>query len=82
MPDEIDVSQTIGQIEYAEEPEIKVTQLLAQIEVIYGPTGIDMTQVLAQVEYVAGTSGPTMAQLMRHGKWFGDGVRKSFFWAK
>jgi hypothetical protein len=36
------------------------------------------------VEYVEEevTTGPTMAQLMRHGAWFGDGIKKPFWWAR
>ncbi len=81
MADDIKTSQVQAQIEGSEGDRLKITQVEGQVEGSEGDQ-LKTTQVLAQVEYVAGTSGPTMAQLMRHGKWFGDGVKKPFEWAK
>jgi hypothetical protein len=82
MSDLIEVSQVFSQIEYGETPLAKVSQVFTQVE--YGEIPLaKVTQVFVQVEYAEPEiSGPLMAQLMRHGTWFGSGIKQKMWWAR
>jgi hypothetical protein len=83
---DVRVSQLIAQIE-TQLHEIRVSRLIAQVEYVEvaGAPAVYVSQVLAQIEYTEpppAPTGPLMAQLMRHGTWFGDGIKQKMWWAR
>jgi len=53
-----------------------------QYRAVFTTTDEDITPWISQVQvdYTPIVTGPTMDQIMRHGKWFGAGLRKNFWW--
>lgn len=53
-----------------------------QYKGILTSTDTNASPIIRQVQLDYTPDGPTMEQVMRHGKWFSNGQKQSFWWAK
>jgi hypothetical protein len=74
------VTEIVGQVEYDQAPILKVTEIVGQAEYTE-ISRLELRWICAQVEYGEEILGPTQDQLLRHGTWFGDGIKQKMSWA-
>ena len=53
-----------------------------QYKGILTSTDTNASPIIRQVQLDYTPDGPTMEQVMRHGKWFSNGQKQTFWWAK
>jgi hypothetical protein len=53
-----------------------------QYKAILTSTDANTSPIIQQIQLDYGSDGPTMEQIMRHGKWFNNGEKQPFWWAK
>lgn len=79
MADQIDVSQLLAQIA-TQDNRLFVSQLLSQVAT--QDSKFFVSQVMVQVAYTDQLPGPNQENLLRHGTWFGNGIKNTMWWAK
>lgn len=77
MADEVLTSQVISQVAAQDNRQL-VGQVLAQVAT--ADNRIEISQLMVQVAYSDEVSGPTQDKLLRHGTWFGQGVKQRMWW--
>jgi len=82
MADLQKISQLVIEVAEATTPTQMISQIIIEVAGTRIPPGQGISQIVMEVAYIEGTAAPTQEQLMRHGTWFGDGVKKPMWWAK